>query len=43
MRRILRRIMHFGRSIDSTKEESDAAENEIVEEEVVDGESMAQN
>jgi hypothetical protein len=40
--RILKRLRHFGRSIDSP-EESDAVENQIVEEEVVDGESMAQN
>jgi len=38
MRRILRRIVHFGRSIDSSEEESAIAELQTVSEEVVDGE-----
>ena len=38
MRRILKRIKHFGRSINNSEEESDIAEVQSIEEEVIDGE-----
>ena len=43
MRRILRRIRRFGRAVDNLEEEPDVAEVQSTSEEVVDGESMAQN